>query len=226
MIVDQADSVAARAVAHAQGGRRHVTPDHRPDHPHRAGGLPPLAGFPHTDPVPGGDRPAGGDDPAVRPGLRGCWPAPHAGTPRTARCVLRAEPASPGRARDFTAATLAGWSLAEHSDDAVIAVSELVTNALRHGLREVPHGPSGGLVQLVLLNHPRRLVVMVTDPGERVPEPVAHEPEWFGEGGRGLLVVGAVSSAWGWAPLTTGGKAVWAAFELRRPARDEAVAAS
>ncbi|MFI6516756.1 ATP-binding protein [Spirillospora sp. NPDC050679] len=212
-------------MAHAQGGRRYVTPDHRPDHPHRADDLPAAPGPAHGGPAPGGGLPADGG-PAARPGLRGCWPAPHSGTPRTARCVLRAEPAAPKRARSFTAATLADWGLAEQSDDAVIAVSELVTNALRHGLREVPHGPSGGPVQLVLLGHPRRLVVMVTDPGDRVPEPAAHAPEWFGEGGRGLLVVGAVSSAWGWAPLTTGGKAVWAAFDLRRPWQAEAGAAS
>jgi hypothetical protein len=56
-----------------------------------------------------------------------------------------------------------------------------------------------------------------------VPEPVEPDPDRFGEGGRGLVVVGAVSDAWGWAPLGTGGKAVWAAFDMRiRSARTDA----
>ncbi|XRQ02316.1 hypothetical protein ACN3XK_37560, partial [Actinomadura welshii] len=45
--------------------------------------------------------------------------------------------------------------------------------------------------------------------------PLRTHPDRFVEGGRGLLVVGAVSDAWGWARLATGGKAVWAAFDLR-----------
>jgi hypothetical protein len=94
-------------------------------------------------------------------------------------------------------------------------VSELVTNALRHGLEGLPQPLPLCPIQLVLIGHPRRLVVSVTDPGGRTPEPVPSDPDRFVEGGRGLLVVGAISDAWGGARLATGGKAVWAAFDLR-----------
>jgi anti-sigma regulatory factor (Ser/Thr protein kinase) len=133
--------------------------------------------------------------------------------------VLPAENTAPKEARSFTRATLREWGLDAAADDALIAVSELVTNALQHGLRGLPKPLPAGPIQLVLLGHPHRLVVTVTDPGERTPEPIDIEPGRFGEGGRGLLVVGAVSGAWGWAPLTTGGKAVWAAFDLRNDPR-------
>ncbi|MQY09455.1 ATP-binding protein [Actinomadura macrotermitis] len=170
----------------ADRGRRHRHPA-SPEHPH---------------------RPA---EPAPAAGLRGFWPTPHEGSPRTARLVLRADAAAPKAARDFTLATLAGWDRSALGDDVAVVVSELVTNAVRHGRRELP-GSSGGPVQLVLLAHPRRLVVTVTDPGLRTPEPAA--PEALDDGGRGLLVVGALADSWGWAPLASSGKAVWAAFDV------------
>jgi anti-sigma regulatory factor (Ser/Thr protein kinase) len=198
MIVDQADDVAAPA---APNGRRHPGPHRLPD-----SAPPPGPRTPSADDAP----PAA---PAAVPGLAGLWPAPPAGVPRTARRVLPAENSSPGKARAFTHATLREWGLDGAADDVVAAVSELVTNALQHGLRGLPRPLPASPIQLVLLGHPRRVVVAVTDPGEHKPEPVAQDPSRFGEGGRGLLVVGALSGAWGWAPLTTGGKAVWAAFD-------------
>ncbi|XVQ08514.1 ATP-binding protein [Spirillospora sp. CA-255316] len=204
MIVDQADDVAAPP---APRGRRHPRHHQQQDHPPRPG-----ARTPHAAPQTHGA-------PAPVPGLAGLWPAPTAGSPRTARRVLPAENTAPKEARSFTRATLREWGLDAAADDALIAVSELVTNALQHGLRGLPKPLPAGPIQLVLLGHPRRLVVTVTDPGERTPEPIDIEPGRFGEGGRGLLVVGAVSGAWGWAPLTTGGKAVWAAFDLRNDSR-------
>ncbi|MFI0348874.1 ATP-binding protein [Actinomadura sp. 9N407] len=204
MIVDQADDVAAPAVPSGRRHpRRHLTPDH-PSWP---------------DARPQGGAHAAADSPmaapAAVPGLAGLWPAPPAGTPRTTRRVLPPENTSPKQARAFTLATLREWGLAEDSaDDVLVAVSELVTNALQHGLSGLPRPLPAGPIQLVLLGHPRRLIVTVTDPGDRDPEQAAPDPGRFGEGGRGLLVVGAVSDAWGWAPLATGGKAVWAAFDL------------
>ncbi|MFC7728861.1 ATP-binding protein [Actinomadura keratinilytica] len=137
------------------------------------------------------------------------------GRPRTARRVLPADAASPKAAREFARATLEEWGLADAVEDVLVAVSELVTNALRHGLTDLLRPAPPCPIQVVLLGHPRRLVVVVTDPGTQVPEQAEPDPDRFGEAGRGLVVVGAVSDAWGWAPLTTGGKAVWAAFDLR-----------
>jgi anti-sigma regulatory factor (Ser/Thr protein kinase) len=132
-----------------------------------------------------------------------------------ARRVFPAEITAPRSAREFTHVTLDGWGLADASEDVVIAVSELVTNALRHGMEGLPQPLPLCPIQVVLIGHPRRLVVSVTDPSGRAPEPVPSDPAGFVEGGRGLLVVGAISDAWGWARLATGGKAVWAAFDLR-----------
>ncbi|GAA2417631.1 hypothetical protein GCM10010191_30350 [Actinomadura vinacea] len=199
MIVDQADDVAVPTVPNGHRRPRH----HQADHPARPGAR-----------IPSAARP-GPSAHAAAPGLAGLWPAPADGAPRTARRVLPAENTAPKEARSFTLATLREWGLDALADDALVAVSELVTNALQHGLRGLPRPLPSGPIQLVLLGHPRRLVVAVTDPGTRPPELIAAEPGRFGEGGRGLLVVGAVSGAWGWAPLTTGGKAVWTAFDLR-----------
>lgn len=193
MTVDQAHDVAASTM-------RGTRPRHAPVHP--AWPDPPATGVPNT-PAP------------ASAGLAGLWPSPHAGTPRTARRVFPAEITAPRAARDFTRATLLDWGVQEDAEDVVVAVSELVTNALRHGMEGLPQPLPLCPIQVVLLGHRRRLVVTVTDPGGPPPVPVAADPDRFTEGGRGLLVVGAVSNAWGWARLATGGKAVWAAFDLR-----------
>lgn len=202
MTVDQADEVAAPA---AMGGGR----------PRHAATLHP---WPDSPPAPNGPNgPANGPAtvPVVAPGLAGLWPAPHAGTPRMARRVFPAEITTPRSAREFTEATLGGWDLTGGVEDVVITVSELATNALRHGMEGLPQPLPLFPIQLVLIGHPRRLVVSVTDPGGGAPEALPSDPDRFIEGGRGLLVVGAVSDAWGWARLATGAKAVWAAFDLR-----------
>ncbi|WP_433137666.1 ATP-binding protein [Actinomadura nitritigenes] len=197
MTVDQADDVAAHA---ARGGRgpRHAVHAPWPD-------APPPPARPNT--------PASA--PVAAAGLAGLWPAAYAGTPRTARRVLPAEITAPRTAREFTQATLREWGLGEGTEDVVVAVSELVTNALRHGLEGLPQPLPLCPIQVVLVGHPRRLVVTVTDPGARAPEALPADPDRFVEGGRGLLVVSGVSDAWGWARLSTGGKAVWASFDLR-----------
>lgn len=68
----------------------------------------------------------------------------------------------------------------------------------------------------MLVHHPLRLLVVVSDPGEGTPSYALTEPTEFSEGGRGLLTVQAISSAWGYSALTRGGKAVWTAFGLKR----------
>jgi anti-sigma regulatory factor (Ser/Thr protein kinase) len=129
--------------------------------------------------------------------------------------VLRGEPASAKVARDFAHTTLLGWDLPGMAEDTQMVVSELVTNALRHGLQEMRAGLSTPMLQLVLLRHERRLVVVVTDPSDQAPAISDHGE--FAEEGRGLRIVEALSGSWGWAPLVTSGKAVWAAFDVPRP---------
>ncbi|WP_420714366.1 SpoIIE family protein phosphatase [Streptomyces sp. NRRL WC-3744] len=103
-------------------------------------------------------------------------------------------------ARRFTRRTLRAWGLSRDTIDvALLVVSELVTNALVH---------TGGQVRLdlSLVNHRLRLAVADTSPRSPVkPTSIG----WEATGGRGILLVEAVSAAWGTVPVS-GGKQVWA----------------
>jgi anti-sigma regulatory factor (Ser/Thr protein kinase) len=88
-------------------------------------------------------------------------------------------------------------------DDAVLAVSELITNAVLHG---------DGPVEVRVSHRPGLLRVEVTDDGRAVPLP--RHAGLGDERGRGLHIVDAVTSRWGVAPKRSGrGKTVW--FEVR-----------
>jgi len=128
------------------------------------------------------------------------------------------EPGSAKAARDFTAAVLCTWGLAGVVPDARLVVSELVTNALRHGLVAArlpapctprPSAPIG----LRLLRQPTGLRCEVTDPSDTMPTRLA--PDGNAEIGRGLWLIAALSHRWGAIPLPAGGKCVWA--DLRLP---------
>jgi GAF domain-containing protein len=113
-------------------------------------------------------------------------------------------------ARRFTARTLRSWGLTDEADGALLVVSELVTNGLLH---------TQGAVRLDLTLAGERLRVAVSDSSPRAPaKPVV--PDWESTGGRGILLVEAVSAAWGSVPVS-GGKQVWA--EIPVPPRDPEV---
>ncbi|MFF4189091.1 ATP-binding protein [Streptomyces sp. NPDC001691] len=83
--------------------------------------------------------------------------------------------------------------------DVVLAVSELVTNAIQHG---------GGSVALRVRHGHDELRVEVNDGSSvaaelRVPRPCD-------ESGRGLFLVDAVASSWG---VSDDGRVTWCAFE-------------
>jgi len=144
----------------------------------------------------------------------GNWPAPSAGVPQIARTVMDGESDTPPKAaRDFTGRILGEWALDDRAEGVCLVVSELVTNAVCHALRCPQDIPTLWTLQLVLIRHPRRLAVAVTDPSVRPPT-IVPRPDELRDGGRGLHVVQALSSAWGWAALPCGGKAVWATFDL------------
>ena len=65
---------------------------------------------------------------------------------------------------------------------------------------------------MILCQTELSVLCAVTDPSDQGP--CLREPDYEAEGGRGLQVVQGVSEMWGWAPLETRGKAVWAAFAL------------
>ncbi|WP_031048412.1 ATP-binding protein [Streptomyces sp. NRRL F-5650] len=129
-------------------------------------------------------------------------------------CVEWVFPAAPHAvrtARSRVRRALEDWRLDGVGDIAVLLVSELVTNALRHaagpiGVRLV-HGPAGpGAVAGVLR-------VEVSDSVPDPPRGRTVGPD--DEDGRGLQLLAAVARDWGTRPHGTG-KAVW--FELALPA--------
>ncbi|HEV2370603.1 MAG TPA: ATP-binding protein [Streptosporangiaceae bacterium] len=115
---------------------------------------------------------------------------------------------SVGSGRQFVRDTLREWCLGDLTDVAELVASELVTNALRHGLPSARRSPIERPVRLGLLGHAPYVLCTVTDPGCALP--VLREVDLAAESGRGLTVVDACSVRWGWHPLDEGGKVVWA----------------
>ncbi|MFS4094461.1 SpoIIE family protein phosphatase [Streptomyces sp. AF1A] len=103
-------------------------------------------------------------------------------------------------ARRFTRRTLRAWGVSQDTmEAALLVVSELVTNALVHTAGQVR-------LDLSLVNHRLRLAVTDSSPRSPVQPPAIG---WEATGGRGILLVQAVSAAWGTLPVS-GGKQVWA----------------
>ncbi|MBO2453922.1 ATP-binding protein [Actinomadura barringtoniae] len=136
------------------------------------------------------------------------WPAQLDGEPEIVRRVLSPDLISCGVAREFTHRTLTQWNLLALHDDTALIASELVTNALRHASPPSAGSAARRPPQLVLIRHPRWLLAAVTDSSEQGP--TVREPDYFAESGRGLHLIEALSDEWGWTPLATGGKVVWA----------------
>ncbi|MFE2320407.1 SpoIIE family protein phosphatase [Streptomyces sp. NPDC059441] len=107
-------------------------------------------------------------------------------------------------ARRFTRRTLRSWGVPDDKMDGVLlAVSELVTNALVHTDGQVR-------LDITLINH--RLRISVADTSPRTPiKPTSIG--WEATGGRGILLVEAMSAVWGTVPVS-GGKQVWSEIPL------------
>ncbi|MGP4001808.1 ATP-binding protein [Streptomyces sp. 8N706] len=144
-------------------------------------------------------------------------------------CSLTARYESVKGARQFTEAALCRWDLSEQFDDVALVVSELVTNALRHGLPEDSAAAPQPPVRLHLMRWTSRLVCAVRDPSDESPvagDVSPTDPDGSAESGRGLYLVEAFSDNWGWHPLagTLRGKVVWALFRLPGAAARSAIA--
>ena len=118
-------------------------------------------------------------------------------------------PPAAAQARQLLRGALGEGRLEPLSDVATLLVSELVTNALRHG---------GGPRELVVDVAAAGVTVSVSDSS---PAPPLQRDQWspavevLPENGRGLLLVAALADDWGWAqePL---GKRVWFRLRVRR----------
>ncbi|NUP23418.1 MAG: SpoIIE family protein phosphatase [Streptomyces sp.] len=147
--------------------------------------------------------------------------ADHDARPRPeTRTSLPGSPLSPGSARSLVRSALTEWAASglpgaeclsdRLIDDAVVAVSELVTNAVVHAGTDVEltcrlEEDTGALLVEVLDHHPSR-----APRGGEVESPY-ETPEY----GRGLRLVSRLAESWG-VTYRTGAKIVWA----RLPAED------
>ncbi|CAL9422590.1 hypothetical protein SUDANB121_01899 [Nocardiopsis dassonvillei] len=113
-------------------------------------------------------------------------------------------------AREISEALLREWGMDHLSPDVAVVVSELVTNAVRHGGPLVSRGPGGGGIQLSLMRSGHEFICAVRDGGDRLPRRRRSDPTM--EGGRGLALVSAFAREWGVIPTPPGGKFVWAQF--------------
>jgi anti-sigma regulatory factor (Ser/Thr protein kinase) len=115
-------------------------------------------------------------------------------------------------ARHATRDALVTWRLACLEENAVLLVSELVTNAVRHAR-------GGDAIMLELQAVGTWLRIEVTDADPRWPQP--RTPAGFDGSGFGFVLVDALSGKWGVRETATG-KAVWA--ELDKGQSDESQA--
>lgn len=106
-----------------------------------------------------------------------------------------------GQMRRITRAQLRDWDLTTLADDATLAVSELVTNAVRHG--------KGRPVGLRVRRSAEELRIEVTD-GSPTPARMRSAGA-ADEDGRGLLLVSAVAKEWG---VSSDGTMTWCSLAI------------
>ncbi|MEU3278815.1 ATP-binding protein [Streptomyces antibioticus] len=161
----------------------------------------------------------------LEPLRQGLPPLDPAAVSNAASCALPPRFEAVREARQFTRRTLGQWDVGDRFDDVCLVVSELVTNALRHGMTPgaAPRaGEQNPAVRLHLLRWTERLVCAVRDPSRDCPLPRDRQngEDLSAESGRGLFLVDSFADGWGWHPMSgsLGGKVVWAMFRLHTPA--------
>ncbi|MFQ6144984.1 ATP-binding protein [Streptomyces seoulensis] len=103
-------------------------------------------------------------------------------------------------ARKLVRTALAAWHLEELADTAILLVSELVANAVKH--------TNSRVIRVVVSRPSERFVrIGVVDRARVLPELVKPNDELL-TGGRGLLLVDVLAERWG-TDLYRWGKQVW-----------------
>ena len=135
----------------------------------------------------------------VRPGGR-------EGNERSLRLALPRDVPAVRLARRVTRDTLTAWQLGHLEDTAVLLVSELVTNALRHA------SDTGAIgLELTSAGTWLRVEVQDGDPHWRLPVSAAE----CDESGFGFVLVDSLAGRWG-VRRVSAGKAVWAELDASR----------
>jgi anti-sigma regulatory factor (Ser/Thr protein kinase) len=117
--------------------------------------------------------------------------------------TLPGTPYSVHLARFYVRAALGYHDLSEIAGDVATVTSELASNAITRT------GAHAFDLELLRVDDSGAVVVVITDPCPLPP--VKRDPAAVAEHGRGLLVVEALASRWGWTPRDPG-KAVFAIF--------------
>jgi anti-sigma regulatory factor (Ser/Thr protein kinase) len=107
---------------------------------------------------------------------------------------------APRAARAAMRAVLSAWHFTDRGwlAAAEVVLSELVTNAVKHG---------GGCLEVQVVAHDRDVTVSVADGSAVVPR--RRDTGDGGEGGRGVVLIEALTRRWG-VEDHEGGKRVWA----------------
>lgn len=127
------------------------------------------------------------------------------GTRRKLHMTLPTTQHAAGLARQATHDALVRWRMAHLEETAVLLVSELVTNAVRHA-----RGSHAITLELEAAGTFLRIEVQDADP--RWPQP--RIPAGFDESGFGFVLVDALAGKWGVRETATG-KTVWAELDQR-----------
>ncbi|QPP10868.1 SpoIIE family protein phosphatase [Streptomyces bathyalis] len=110
---------------------------------------------------------------------------------------VESDPAAVRRVRADVSAKLTEWELDDLVETTELILSELLTNAMRHG---------AGPINIRLL-HDRTLICEVFDHSSTAPH--LRYAATMDEGGRGLFLVAQIAERWG-TRYTKGGKVIWA----------------
>ena len=107
--------------------------------------------------------------------------------------------------RYVTRMVLSAWRLSRLEEDAVLVVSELLTNAVRHAR-------GTGAIELDLHATPAWLRIEIQDHDRQWPRPrIVNE---LSESGFGFVLIDALAASWGVRETETG-KAVWAELDVQ-----------
>lgn len=124
---------------------------------------------------------------------------------RSAARVVPPDPEAVAQARQFARTTLAAWGVIDEVlDNAVLCISELVTNAIIH---------TGTGCEVRVAMHDHALTVTVRDDGTAVARPRSSRDDPLAVRGRGLQLVDALCAKWG-SDLDDVGMTVWCRLDL------------
>jgi anti-sigma regulatory factor (Ser/Thr protein kinase) len=136
--------------------------------------------------------------------MKGVNAVPTATAGDTVACLnVPAEAPAVSQCRRFLVACARRWSLRSGVDEATLALSELVSNAVEH---------AGGPIAVEVARRDGELHIDVTAPAtEEVPRLLC--PSRVTASGRGLRIVAALATSWGWRDIGAR-RTVWAAVAL------------